>query len=53
MYVVGVVGTVALTIVGIFTVQQTVGGSSNNCSGGAVCGDGNDGNRVGVPGQGG
>ncbi|MFH0242005.1 hypothetical protein ACGRHY_06085 [Streptomyces sp. HK10] len=49
MYVVGVVGTVALAVVGIFTVQQTIG--SNNCSGGAVCGDGNRDNTVNVPGS--
>ncbi|MCI0382957.1 hypothetical protein [Streptomyces sp. CNQ085] len=40
MYVVGVVTTVAPATVGIFTIRQIVGGSSN------------DGSRVGVPGQG-
>ncbi len=49
MYVVGVVGTVALAIVGIFTVQQTIGGSDNDCRNGAVCGDGNHDNTVNAP----
>ncbi|MEV5442377.1 hypothetical protein AB0N23_07505 [Streptomyces sp. NPDC052644] len=42
-----VVGAVALGVIGIFTVTNTVGGSSNNCVGG-VCGDGNKNNTVGT-----
>lgn len=39
-------GVVALAVIGIFTVANTVGGSSNTCVG-SVCGDGNKGNNVG------
>ncbi len=38
-------GVVALGVIGIFTVTNTVGGSSNNCTG-AVCGDDNRENEV-------
>ncbi|MEU3415967.1 hypothetical protein ABZ760_32785 [Streptomyces sp. NPDC006658] len=37
---------VALAVIGIFTVANTVGGSSNTCTGG-VCGDDNTNNHVG------
>ncbi|MET9516531.1 hypothetical protein [Streptomyces sp. NPDC002994] len=43
-----VLGVVALGIIGIFTVANTVGGSSNACAG-AVCGDSNTDNQVVVP----
>jgi hypothetical protein len=38
-------GAVALAAIGIFTVANTVGGSSNTCTGG-VCGDHNGNNSV-------
>ncbi|MBT2399509.1 hypothetical protein [Streptomyces sp. ISL-100] len=40
-----VLGVVALGIIGIFTVANTVGGSNNVCTG-AVCGDDNRNNQV-------
>ncbi|GAA2448881.1 hypothetical protein GCM10010405_35290 [Streptomyces macrosporus] len=49
IYVVGAVAAVALAVVGIFTVQQTVGRSDNDCHSGAVCGDGNQDNTVNAP----
>ncbi|MGI5484938.1 hypothetical protein [Streptomyces lavendofoliae] len=45
IYALWVIGAIAVAVISVFTMNATVGGSSNNCVG-AVCGDDSDGNVV-------